>query len=299
MKTILFDLDGTLANLDHRVHHFYRKEHYQFYNKVDQDSPIQEMIDLCNILYNYYYILIVSGRSDICKDKTKEWLRDNQVFYHDIFMRKEGDQRKDHKVKQDLLSEILEQNYNPIMAFDDRKSIADVWRKNGIRALLCDDWEENNLGMRIGNPNLYVMIGPTGVGKTTWIHNNLSCVYRISSDEMRYYLTGDFKDQNRNDDVFKVCHELMKTILWKGGNVVFDATNIKNQDRRKILENTPENTNIYYVVLNRSEESVKETRDWRPDWLIEKHQNTFRSNLNDILNGDGKSFVTILDCREE
>ena len=136
----IFDLDGTLANISHRLH-FIKNEKPDwdaFYNACDKDEPIENTIDLLQDIYvsGCANIIILSGRSDQCKEKTIEWLKKNiggQIFWT-LFMRKKGDHRPDVEVKQEWLNEWLKHHNKEEIAgvFEDRKQVVDMWRKNGI-----------------------------------------------------------------------------------------------------------------------------------------------------------------------
>ena len=48
-------------------------------------------------------------------------------------MRKDGDQRADHIVKREILDHIRKAGFEPVLVFDDRQSVVDMWRDQGIR----------------------------------------------------------------------------------------------------------------------------------------------------------------------
>ena len=48
-------------------------------------------------------------------------------------MRKAGDYRPDAKVKEELLTQVKADGYEPILAFEDRERVVDMWRRNGIQ----------------------------------------------------------------------------------------------------------------------------------------------------------------------
>lgn len=62
----------------------------------------------------------------------------NNIYYDDLYMRKDGDQRKDNVIKQEILKHIKEK-YEISFAFDDRKSVVDMWRENGVFCFQCQD----------------------------------------------------------------------------------------------------------------------------------------------------------------
>lgn len=73
-------------------------------------------------------MIIVSGRPEKYKKLTEQWLTWNNIYYDDLYMRKDGDQRKDNVIKQEILKHIKEK-YEISFAFDDRKSVVDMWRE--------------------------------------------------------------------------------------------------------------------------------------------------------------------------
>ena len=86
----IFDLDGTLADLNHRLHFIKngKKDWDGFFNACDKDKPIQWVINLCN---KFNDVIILSGRSDAVREKTEKWLSDNGVRYSELIMRKSGE----------------------------------------------------------------------------------------------------------------------------------------------------------------------------------------------------------------
>jgi phosphoglycolate phosphatase-like HAD superfamily hydrolase len=127
-----FDIDGTLSDPSHRLHHIQKKpkDWRAFFAACDGDAPIPHMIDLAQMLPAP--VVCLSGRSDECRQLTVEWLTKHGVLIHGLFMRKAGDYRDDSVVKVELLAEAREAGFEPIMIFEDRKRVVDVWRKLGI-----------------------------------------------------------------------------------------------------------------------------------------------------------------------
>lgn len=100
-----------------------------------------DIIDLIHILHNTgLQIIFVSGRSDICRNETIAWMQKHlsiQVDY--LFMRKEGDRRKDDIVKYELLQrEVLPWFYVQYW-IDDRDRVVRMVRDVGIRCLQVAD----------------------------------------------------------------------------------------------------------------------------------------------------------------
>ena len=98
----IFDLDGTLADLQHRKHMLDEKydnnRWRRFYAACDKDSPIQHVIDTMERLRRFADVWIFSGRSEEVRDKTVAWLTQHTSFMaHELdtalTMRQEGDHR--------------------------------------------------------------------------------------------------------------------------------------------------------------------------------------------------------------
>jgi len=216
-------------------------------------------------------------------------------------MRPAGDFRPDCVVKAEILAGIKQDGYEPWLAVDDRSSIIEVWRENGICALQCQAEE-------IEYPptaKLTLMVGPSGAGKSTWLKNNSNIYpyYRIiSSDQIRAELCVDFRDQSKNDQVFEAVHALAKTRLKHGLETVIDATNIRRADRFACINLVPSYVHVEYIVIDRPMSEKRLDGGWRNALsfdLLEKHQQTFNSNLKDILAGDNVPNVTVRDLRQK
>ena len=52
-------------------------------------------------------------------------------------MRADNDQRPDSEVKQDILNSLKAQGKKILFTVDDRQSVVDMWRANGITCLQC------------------------------------------------------------------------------------------------------------------------------------------------------------------
>ena len=151
-KVYVFDLDGTLADVTHRLHHIEKKpKNWQaFFDACDKDAPIQWVISLFQLvsfgLGDHGWIIILSGRSEHTRAKTEEWLKRHGVDgYHELIMRKAGDFRPDELIKPELLQLFLDKHPTAEVEFivDDRQRVVDMWRGKGYNVLQCNAWKEN------------------------------------------------------------------------------------------------------------------------------------------------------------
>lgn len=145
---------------------------------------------------------------------------------------------------------------------------------------------------------LIVMVGPSGGGKSTMISQYFKSYEIVSSDSIREELTGDFRNQHHNDIVFKEFHRRIELKLSIGERVVADATHLRKKDRIATAQlGAKYHIPVYYIIINRTIEDKITTAGWRTGvpGLIEKHEETFKSQLPDILKGD--SMATVIDLR--
>lgn len=132
-QAYIFDIDGTLADCTHRLHHIQTKpkDWRAFFAAVERDLPINHIVHLARALNYTHEVVFVSGRSDECRTATEAWLR-RHVFAAPLFMRKAGDYRDDSIVKMEILADVRAAGFEPIMAFDDRDRVVAAWREAGI-----------------------------------------------------------------------------------------------------------------------------------------------------------------------
>lgn len=321
MKTIIFDLDGTLADLTHRLHHVKNGNNRwgEFFSECVNDTPIIAVCELVKILYSGPYdeyvekipkIIIISGRSDIVRTETEQWLCAHGIQYDELIMRPAGDYTPDHILKEHILDQLLREGHEILFTVDDRQRVVDMWRKRGITCLQAAAWEEDAEVKVPGKQKglLTLMVGPSGAGKSMWLWRteaaalefNIHSSHIISSDQIRHDICGNFKDQTRNGEVFAALHAIVKTRIDHGLPTIIDATNIKRADRVKAIELSAGGP-VRYIIIDRPMEEKRRDGGWRNELgfdLLMKHQNTFNSNLKDILKGDGYQNVEVIDLRK-
>jgi predicted kinase len=129
---ILYDIDGTVA---------LKKSDRGYYDwkRVGEDSPNVMVINMINMLDLYRQahdpdlrIIAVSGRDGICEPETREWLILNNVPYDNLYMRKQGDGRSDVIIKKEIYDAHINEKYNVVAVFDDRRSVSIQWFLMGL-----------------------------------------------------------------------------------------------------------------------------------------------------------------------
>jgi hypothetical protein len=130
-----FDIDGTLADLTHRLAHVQKqpKDWDAFNAACVHDAPVPHIARLARDLALSAPIVCVSGRTDKMRLETDAWIRTMAGFVPSgLYMRREGDRRPDDIVKGELLRILRADGWSPIMAFDDRDRVVKMWRINGV-----------------------------------------------------------------------------------------------------------------------------------------------------------------------
>ena len=138
---IIFDIDGTLANIEHRKHWVASKpKNWKAFNlAMSADTANTDVVWMLKSFYTSgATILVASGRSDDDRTVTQNWL-DNVAgikgMYQKLYMRPSQDYRSDNIVKSEILDQMYQDGYNPVLAVDDRQQVVDMWRSRGLRCL--------------------------------------------------------------------------------------------------------------------------------------------------------------------
>lgn len=129
-KAVIFDVDGTLAQLQNRGPFEWEK--------VGQDKCREVIADIARGFdAQGYTILVVSGRDGSCYDETKQWLIDMEIPFFYTFMREEGDNRKDSIVKEEIFFDLIAEHWNVVAVVDDRPQVVRLWHELGIENVLA------------------------------------------------------------------------------------------------------------------------------------------------------------------
>jgi len=141
---VIFDLDGTLANIDARRKLATKdngKMNWDVFfdpTNISLDLPNQPVIEMAKTLHKEgKKIVIFSGRSKATKDVTAEWLEKNDVPFDVMKMRPTGHPwafMPDDKLKKGWLDDIFpgKQINRILCVFDDRTKVVNMWRENGL-----------------------------------------------------------------------------------------------------------------------------------------------------------------------
>lgn len=139
-KAILFDVDGTLADLEHRLKYVHQtpKDWHAFHSSLMEDTPHEWCLELLNLYRgNGYKVILMTGRGEEYRDLSLKWFEKYDINYDELLMRPAGDQRHDWEIKKELYENFVKDNYDIRFVVEDRKSVVKMWRDIGLVCLQC------------------------------------------------------------------------------------------------------------------------------------------------------------------
>lgn len=131
---VLCDIDGTLAHMNGRSPFDWKRVGEDELDKVVAANLMAYEL-LRDTFSGNMKIILVSGRDEVCRSETEAWLEENGVPYDLLYMRPEGDSRKDSIVKAEIYEEHINGKYNVNFVFDDRDQVVEMWRNKGLKVL--------------------------------------------------------------------------------------------------------------------------------------------------------------------
>lgn len=138
---ILFDIDGTIALIDHRRPHLDgdRPDWRSFNAEMGGDTPNPAVVTLYRTLWDSgtFELILVSGRGEESRQLTERWLVWNEIPFETLLMRPKKDFRPDTEIKLEILTALRAQGKTILFSVDDRQSVVDMWRANGVTCLQC------------------------------------------------------------------------------------------------------------------------------------------------------------------
>lgn len=146
---VIFDLDGTLACGKHRLHLLPTKDLHlteswtEFNLACADDALIEANAELAWALEAAgHTVIILTGRSDIARNLTEQWLDKYGIYYDRLIMRRHDDNRKDTIIKEEELRRIGLDRI--LFCVDDRLDVARHLRSLGLTVLVCTEYTETD-----------------------------------------------------------------------------------------------------------------------------------------------------------
>jgi predicted kinase/uncharacterized HAD superfamily protein len=313
-KCIIVDIDGTVADCSHRLHHIKgpTKRWDKFWIGMENDKPLHHIITIVRAMYNSYdggrtTVIVVTARDENVRAQTEAWLNTHGIQYDQLLMRGAADYRKDAIVKKEILDKIRADGYEVLFALEDRDHNVEMFRANDVPCLQVAadedqpeerDWE--------GQHVLTLLVGPVCAGKSTFTQT-FDPGDVVSSDEIREAITvWDRQDPEKtwalltdkdHMRTWKAVHDLVRARVNNGLQTVVDATNVRARDRKAIVDLAPKTQRVEYVILDRPLEDKIRDRGWRSEELVRKMHETFQASSKHAVKGDGYPNVSVIDLR--
>lgn len=151
-KAIICDIDGTLANDDHRKEAVkdivgnvkWGKEDYdRYYELMCGDTPFDHIREILHRFENDHKIIFVTGRPYRYNNITLNWITAHTNLKNDVtlLMRREDDYRCDTIIKTETYENFIKPTYDVQFVLEDRKKVVAMWRNIG---LFCLEVQESN-----------------------------------------------------------------------------------------------------------------------------------------------------------
>lgn len=137
---LILDLDGTLCDMNHRVHLAQAKQWDEFHAGLEQDGVHEDVLLVLRFLPAFVRVIVVTGRPMAHYVATVAWLRKHELWgmVDSIMMRPDTNFMKDHDLKLWLLDEFFEGREKwtnrIIAALDDKETVVEAFRNAGINA---------------------------------------------------------------------------------------------------------------------------------------------------------------------
>jgi phosphoserine phosphatase len=137
-KTVIFDLDGTLALIEKRKNIATaggKMDWTEFFHpqNIRLDEPNLPVIATFLALQQQgHRMVIFSGRDSISRAETIAWLKRHGVVPDQLLMRQHGDYTPDDIVKKEWLDSLFPDRSEVLCIFDDRDKVVNMWRREGL-----------------------------------------------------------------------------------------------------------------------------------------------------------------------
>lgn len=141
----MFDLDGCLLDIT-GIRDWtkgLRDDYEEFHKLAINAPPIYSTVAMAQAHWDKGSdIIVLTARSFKYKQRTMEWLYQNNVPWHYLYMRPIDDDRKDAEVKLDHILEI-QKSHEILCSFDDHPDIVALWKDLGVDVFQIPGWEDS------------------------------------------------------------------------------------------------------------------------------------------------------------
>jgi len=143
----VFDVDGVVADVRHRLHHIERgrRDYDAFFAGAAEDPLLPEGAALVADLGARHDVVWLTGRPEWLRSVTTRWFRDHGLPITELHLRPHGDYRPAPRYKLGVLQRLAPRG---VAAFiDDDDEVVDAAMRAGFPAVLAD-WLPRNPALR-------------------------------------------------------------------------------------------------------------------------------------------------------
>ena len=128
----VFDVDGVLADVAHRLHHLERKpKNWKgFFDAAPRDPLLAEGAQLAHEADRDCEVVYVTGRPEQCRKDTLAWMRRHGLPEGTLVMRGPRDRRPAREAKPELLRQLARDRVVAVVVDDDLE-VCDAYEAAG------------------------------------------------------------------------------------------------------------------------------------------------------------------------
>lgn len=101
--------------------------------------------------------------------------------------------------------------------------------------------------------HIYIPVGISGSGKSSYQKNYLPKVKTICPDDLRKKLTGDCSNMSMNDDVWMIAYDELSNCAAENKDVYFSSTNLSTKAIQRIFDTVcqyaSDKSNLHFNIL--------------------------------------------------
>ncbi len=132
--------------------------------------------------------------------------------------------------------------------------------------------------------SLVVLVGASGSGKSTFAAKHFRPTEVLSSDHCRALVADDENDQSATNDAFELLYFIAAKRMAAGRLTVVDATNVKREDRARLVRLAREHHFLpVAIVFDLPERLCRERNESRPNRDFGSH--VIRNQVRDLRRG--------------
>lgn len=133
----MFDVDGVVADVRHRLHHLERRRSWiGFFEDAAEDTLLAEGARLVADLAREHEIVWLTGRPEWLRGLTLDWFAEHGLPDGELYMRPHGDYRPAPRYKLSVLRELAPRGIAAVI--DDDDEVIQSALAAGFPAVLAD-----------------------------------------------------------------------------------------------------------------------------------------------------------------